>query len=63
MPPAFLAPLKYVVGIDIAKDTFVACFGCIDATQELHFGKHEVVELSRTALGRIFLTSWNSPKN
>ncbi|MGI4887021.1 MAG: hypothetical protein ACRYFR_18855 [Janthinobacterium lividum] len=34
-----ITPLKYVVGIDIAKDTFVACFGRIDTSQHLSFGK------------------------
>ena len=34
-----VTPLKYVVGIDIAKDTFVACFGHIATSQHLSFGK------------------------
>lgn len=33
------APLKYVVGVDIAKNTFLACFGRIEASQHLHFSK------------------------
>ena len=30
---------KYVVGIDIAKNTFMACFGRIDLQQYVSFGK------------------------
>ncbi|KUG09087.1 IS110 family transposase [Solirubrum puertoriconensis] len=31
--------LKYVVGIDIAKDSFVACFGSLDAHQRVRSSK------------------------
>jgi transposase len=34
-----VAPLKYVVGIDIAKDSFVACVGQLEGSQHLRFGK------------------------
>jgi transposase len=37
MPASTL--LKYVVGIDIAKDSFVACFGSLDAQQRVRCGK------------------------
>lgn len=30
---------KYVVGIDIAKNTFVACIGHIDLQQYVSFGR------------------------
>ena len=46
-PP--VAPLKYGVGIDIAKDTFVACFGRIDPSQSLSFGKE--ITFANTAVG------------
>jgi transposase len=41
MRAAFLsaAPLKFVVGIRIAKDSFVTCFGRIDASQRQSFRK------------------------
>ena len=32
-------PLKYVVGIDIAKSSFVACFGQVDGHQQVLFSK------------------------
>ena len=39
IPIPAAVPLKYVVGIDIAKDTVVACFGRIEPSQHLRFGK------------------------
>ncbi|MBG8554968.1 IS110 family RNA-guided transposase [Hymenobacter guriensis] len=39
MPPPSSTLLKYVVGIDIAKDSFVACFGSLDADQRVCAGK------------------------
>jgi transposase len=37
-------PLKYVVGIDIAKSYFVACLGQVDGNQQLLFGKATTFE-------------------
>ena len=37
-------PLKYVVGIDIAKSSFVACLGQVDGNQQLLFGKETSFE-------------------
>ncbi|QKG59139.1 IS110 family transposase (plasmid) [Hymenobacter sp. BRD128] len=54
VPPA--APLKYVVGLDIAKDTFVACFGHIEVTQHLHFGKPAT--FANTSAGFAELLTW-----
>lgn len=49
--------LKYVVGVDIAKDSFTACMGCIDLTQQLHFlGK--VTTFSNDVAGFIALQAW-----
>ncbi|WP_139923723.1 IS110 family transposase [Hymenobacter sp. DG01] len=50
------SPLKFVVGIDIAKDTFVACFGQIDARQHLRFGKQ--TSFDNTLTGFAALLSW-----
>ena len=55
-PP--VAPLKYVVGIDIAKDTFVACFGRIDPSQSLSFGKE--ITFANTAVGFAALLVWTA---
>jgi len=52
------APLKYVVGIDIAKDTFVACFGRIDVNQHLRFGKEATFD--NTLAGFAALLAWAS---
>ncbi|UYZ64862.1 IS110 family RNA-guided transposase [Hymenobacter weizhouensis] len=54
--PAAAAPLKYVVGIDIAKDTFVACFGRIEASQQLRFGKEATFD--NTLAGFTALLAW-----
>ncbi|RTQ44595.1 IS110 family transposase, partial [Hymenobacter gummosus] len=56
MPAAAAAPLKYVVGIDIAKDTFVACFGRIEASQQLRFGKQAT--FANTPAGFAALLAW-----
>ena len=52
------APLKYVVGIDIAKDTFVACFGRIDVHQQLRFGKEATFD--NTPAGFAALLLWTA---
>ena len=52
------APLKYVVGIDIAKDTFVACFGRIDLHQHVSFGKE--ITFANTLAGFTTLLAWAS---
>lgn len=51
-------PLKYVVGIDIAKDTFVACFGRIDVAQHLRF--HKEASFANTAAGFADLLAWTA---
>jgi len=56
--PSPTAPLKYVVGIDIAKDTFVACFGRIDVQQQLRFGKEATFD--NTLAGFTDLLAWTS---
>jgi len=53
-----VAPFKYVVGIDIAKDTFVACFGRIDTNQSLSFGKE--ITFANTAVGFAALLVWTA---
>lgn len=58
MPANSLPPLKYVVGVDIAKDMFVACFGRIEATQQLHFGKQVI--FPNTAAGFADLLTWTT---
>ena len=55
-----VAPLKYVVGIDIAKDTFVACFGHIDTSQHLSFGKETT--FANTLAGFTALLVWTACK-
>jgi len=52
------APLKYVVGIDIAKDTFVACCGRIEMSQHLRFGKEATFD--NTAAGFAALLVWTA---
>ncbi|MDB5234683.1 MAG: hypothetical protein JWR44_1676 [Hymenobacter sp.] len=52
------APLKYVVGIDIAKDTFVACFGRMDTGQRLDFRKE--VTFANSAAGFTDLLAWTT---
>ncbi|TYZ12646.1 IS110 family transposase [Hymenobacter lutimineralis] len=49
-------PLKYVVGIDIAKNSFVACLGQVDSRQCLHFGKETIFE--NTLTGFTDLLQW-----
>ncbi|MBO3273266.1 IS110 family transposase [Hymenobacter defluvii] len=58
MPSAnpLIPPLKYVVGIDIAKSSFVACFGQADSHQQLLFGKETAFE--NTLGGFASLLSW-----
>ncbi len=51
-----VVPLKYVVGIDMAKDSFVACLGYLEVSQQLHFGKE--VTFDNTASGFAALLSW-----
>ena len=58
MPPSTTAPLKYVVGIDIAKDILMACSGCIEVTQHLRFGKP--ASFSNTAVGFADLLAWTT---
>jgi transposase len=52
------APLKYVVGIDIAKDTFVACFGRIEPTQHLSFSKETT--FANSLAGFTDLLTWTT---
>ncbi|MGI4735163.1 MAG: hypothetical protein ACRYG7_08295 [Janthinobacterium lividum] len=54
--PSPTAPLKGVVGIDIAKDSFVACFGYSTLDQQLHFGKETT--FANTVSGFAALLSW-----
>jgi len=54
--PSPTALLKCVVGIDIAKDSFVACFGQSSLNQQLHFGKETT--FANTASGFAALLSW-----
>lgn len=56
--PPSVAPLKYVVGIAIAKATFVACFGRIDLSQSLSFGKETT--FANTAAGFAALLVWTA---
>lgn len=56
--PSLTAPLKYVVGIDIAKDTFVACFGRIEPSQQLRFGKEATFD--NTLAGFAALLAWSA---
>ncbi len=55
------APLKYVVGIDIAKDTFVACFGRIEASQHLSFGKETT--FANSFAGFTALLDWTAKQH
>ena len=64
---ALNVPLKYVVGIAIAKDSFVACLGYLEISQQLHFGKEATFD--NTASGFADLLRWvakhqaaNSPR-
>lgn len=50
-------PLKYVVGIDLAKDTFVACLGSIDAAQRVHVAG-KLAEFANDAAGFAALHRW-----
>ena len=59
--PSPTAPLKYVVGIDIAKDTFVACFGRIDVQQQLRFGKEATFD--NTLAGFAALLLWTTKQH
>ncbi len=56
IPIPAAVPLKYVVGIDIAKDTFVACFGRIEPSQHLRFGKQATFD--NTPAGFATLLGW-----
>jgi transposase len=51
-----IAPLKYVVGIDIAKDSFVACVGQLEGSQHLGFGKEAT--FSNSLAGFEDLLTW-----
>lgn len=51
-----IVSLKYVVGIDIAKDSFVACLGYLEVSQQLHFGKEATFD--NTASGFADLLRW-----
>ena len=54
--PSPTAPLKCVVGIDIAKNSFVACVGHATLNQQLHFGKE--LTFANSASGFVALLSW-----
>lgn len=54
--PSPTAPFKCVVGIDIAKDSFVACVGHATLSQHLHFGKETT--FANSASGFAALLSW-----
>lgn len=54
--PSPTALLKCVVGIDIAKDSFVACVGHATLSQQLHFGKETT--FANAASGFVALLSW-----
>ena len=58
MPPIkpVSTPLKYVVGIDIAKSSFVACLGRLDLDQQLAFSKETTFE--NTPSGFTALLHW-----
>lgn len=60
MPVPPTAPLKYVVGIDIAKDTFVACCGRLDAAHCLHLGADKTFD--NTPTGFAALLAWAQPQ-
>ena len=47
-----------MVGIDIAKDTFVACFGRIDTSRHLSFGKETT--FANTPAGFAALLIWTA---
>lgn len=56
-PPPTAPLLKYVVGIDIAKDTFVACLGSLDTAQGQRFyGKPTT--FANDAAGFAALRAW-----
>ncbi|TDN38153.1 hypothetical protein E4631_24735 [Hymenobacter sp. UV11] len=46
------------MGIDLAKDTFVACFGHIDTSQHLSFGKETT--FANTLTGFATLLVWTA---
>ncbi|WP_035557228.1 IS110 family transposase [Hymenobacter sp. IS2118] len=46
------------MAIDIAKDTFVACFGRIETSQQLHFGKEATFD--NTPAGFAALLAWKA---
>ena len=54
--PAGTPPLKYVVGIDMAKSSFVACLGRLDLSQQLSFSKE--VTFDNTLSGFTALLAW-----
>ena len=58
--PPPVAPLKYAVGIDIAKDTFVACCGAIDPSQRLHQGRART--FANSPAGFAALLAWAAPQ-
>ena len=51
-----IVPLQYVVGLDSAKDSFVACLGYLKISQQLHFGKEATFD--NTAGGFADLLRW-----
>ena len=51
-----IVPLKYVVVIDIAKNSFVACLGYLEVSQQLHFDKEATFD--NTASGFSDLLRW-----
>ena len=54
--PASTPPLTYVVGIDRAKSSFVACLGRLDLSQQLSFSKE--VTFDNTLSGFTALLAW-----
>jgi len=54
--PVSTPPLKYVVGIDMAKSSFVACLGRLDLNQQLSFSKE--VTFDNTLSGFTALLTW-----
>ena len=49
-------PAEVRVGVDIAKDSFVACLGYLEISQQLDFGKEATFD--NTASGFVDLLRW-----
>ena len=54
--PASTPPLKYVVGINMARSSFVACLGRLDLSQQLSLSKE--VTFDNTLSGFTALLAW-----